>query len=201
MQGGVGLRVWRRKGQLTATIGLALLLGWAVAAADAAGGYGPLTPPALPGGPAAFEGKVQVVKTLGRSGGRLSAALKHSARVTVTVPPRAFSKSVQIAIAAPSLSDLKSVLDRLHDPSSTVATGFALLIEDSSGKAVTQRSAKPITIVIRGPGLGTKNERVLSVTSGTAASALDVKRAPAEVSFSVRKEADLLVINRSSPGV
>ncbi|HEX4518783.1 MAG TPA: hypothetical protein VH063_04285 [Gaiellaceae bacterium] len=168
------------------------LVGACTAGGNAAGGYGPFTPPS--GTPSQFR-NVQTVKTLGVGGGRLTARLANSVRLTVKVPAHTFSKPVQIAIAAPTLKQLTAVLHTLGVKHYAAATGFGIFFADGNGEPVKGRFSKAVTLTVDGKVVGIKGEKSLKVASPTKSSPAGGKTKKGDVTLSTRTSSDLLFAN------
>ena len=179
-------------------LGTGLVLLYA-ASGNAAGPYGSFTPPGSPAPSVGFQSNVQTATTLGVSGGQISAHVAQGARVTVKVAAHTFAFPVQVAITEPTLPGLKSLLKRVGYPGYGVATGFGVVVSRQDGTVIGGRFAKRLTIEIHGSRLGLSGERILDVTSVKSVAVLTPKRATHEASLSIRKGADLLVVNRSEP--
>jgi hypothetical protein len=158
--------------------------------AGAAGGYGPFSPPTASGGAAGFEATTAAAKTFGRAGGRLTAKLAHSDTVTIDVPAGAFTTSRQIAILAPSTSQLKAILKGLHRPGYAAVTGLGIQIAPGG-------LTKPLSVVITGPGVGTATGLLLRLTSPKASTRLGATTGRRRLSFPLSTSASLLVIDKT----
>lgn len=145
------------------------------------------------GDAAAFASDEEIATTVRTSGGRLSTPIGHNVRVTVILPPHAFTEPLEIDVENPSLARLQSDLDALGYPPSKVVTGFAALLLNQHGKAVAPGLAKSMTIIVQGAGIGAAGEKVWSVTSPTTATPINATRSHHELTFSTRGAVDIII--------
>ena len=165
----------------------------------AGGGYGPPGPPGPPGVPGGFERDIVAVRTVGGSGGTLSAGLANGVRITITVLGGTFSVPVQVAVTAPPLFELNGIVLHVGTPKYYLEAAFGLLFSDQNGRPVIGQFSEPVDVVLNGPGLGVRGEELLQLTSGASATVLPASLADRSLSFSLRSDPDLLVANPSPP--
>jgi hypothetical protein len=191
---GEALQVSIRKREAVAAVVVGLVLACSIAwGANAAGGYGPLLQPSLPGAPVAFASQVKTALMFNGAGGYLSTTGGGSIRITVIVPKHTFSKRVQIVITAPAVSEMTAILRTFHFTGYSAVTGFGVAVNNTDGTAFKGKFSKPIQITLAGKPLEL-NQKVVSWSYPTSQITLADKSTRGKVTVSTRSQVDLIVV-------
>jgi hypothetical protein len=118
----------------------------------------------------------------------------------VTGPAGAFHQPTQVAITAPPLSQLNSLVRSLHGFGHyTAATGFGLLVSTPNGQSVKGLFARPLSSVVSGPTISELDEKALDVISASSAATFPLSFGQRQVSFRIETVIFVVILNPALP--